>query len=195
MGGINADSQTEADQAPVAEPASGQSSESNLVNIFLQELGRLKRIVAGMGLGGSDGEDILQDVSIQTLKQAEKYRNADEAVRWLIKVTVNQCLKEHRRRRRFSRAACEILKRQPETKTHAAGTDEKVIEAEELEMVRESLQGLDASLLTPVVLRYFCELNSKEIGEILSLSPSTVRSRLREGRMVLAKKLLQRGIE
>ena len=43
-------------------------------------------------------------------------------------------------------------------------TDEKVIIAEELEIVRENLQKLDDSLLAPMVLRYFCDLNS--IGQL-----------------------------
>ena len=43
--------------------------ESNLMDIFSAEFGHLKRIVAGMGLSASDGEDVLQDVSIRALKQ------------------------------------------------------------------------------------------------------------------------------
>jgi len=185
---INAVFATEADQ-----PAGKRSSESSLVDIFIAELGRLKRIIAGMGLSASDGEDVLQDVSIQALRRAGKCQTKEDSVRWLIKVTVNRCLMEHRRRRSFRRRASEILKRRPETKTDS--TAENVIVAEELEIVRKSLQELDDSLLTPMVLRYFCDLNSKEVGEILSLSPSTVRSRLREARMILAKRLIERGIE
>ena len=186
---INPDFSAEADQT-----AGEQTSKSNL-DIFLAELGRLKRIVAGFGLSASDGEDVLQDVSIQALKQSGKYRTREDDVRWLIKVTVNRCLMEHRRRRSFRRRACEILKRQTETKTHSSRVDDKVIVAEELEIVRESLQKLDDSLLGPVVLRYFCDLNSKEVGQILGLNPSTVRSRLREARMILARRLLERGVE
>ena len=170
------------------------SSKLNL-NIFLAELGRLKRIVAGFGLSVQDGEDVLQDVSIRALKQSGKYQSREDSVRWLIKVTVNRCLMEHRRRRSFRRRAREILKRQSENKTASKRTDEKVIVAEELEIVRESLQELDNSLLGPTILRYFCDLNSKEVGEILGLKPSTVRSRLREARMILAKRLLERGVE
>ena len=186
---MNSDFAADAYQA-----ADERSSKLNL-NIFLAELGRLKRIVAGFGLSVQDGEDVLQDVSIQALKQSEKYRNREDSIRWLIKVTVNRCLMEHRRRRSFCRRAPEILKRRLETETHLTTADQNVIVAEELEIVRESLQGLDDSLLTPMVLRYFCDLNSKEVGEILSLSPSTVRSRLREARMILAKRLVERGIE
>ena len=169
--------------------------ESSLIDVFSAELGRLKRIIAGMGLNALDGEDILQDVSIKALKQTRALDSPEDGIRWLIKDTVNRCLMEHRRRRTFRRHAGEILKRRLETKTASKPTDEKVIIAEELEIVRQSLQKLDELLLAPMVLRYFCDLNSKEVGEILALSPSTVRSRLREARMILAKGLLERGVE
>jgi len=187
-------------------------SESSLMDAFTAELWRLKRIIAGMGLSASDGEDVLQDVSIRALKQqrgdsqtavsrASRPRSRagcprhKDSVKWLIKVTVNRCLMEHRRRRTFRRHAREILKRRLETKTASKPVVENAIIAEELEIVRNSLQKLDDSLLAPMVLRYFCDLNSKEIGEILALSPSTVRSRLREARMIMAKNLLERGVE
>jgi RNA polymerase sigma factor (sigma-70 family) len=168
---------------------------SSLIDVFSVEIGRLKRIIAGMGLSASDGEDVLQDVSIKALKQTRAFESPEDGMRWLIKVTVNRCLMEHRRRRTFSRHAREILKRRQQAKTASRATDKKMIIAEELEIVRESLQILDDSLLGPMVLRYFCDLNSKEVGEILALSPSTVRSRLREARMILAKRLLERGVE
>lgn len=174
--------------------------ESNLMEVFSAELWRLKRIIAGMGLSASDGDDVLQDVSIRALKQCRggsrtALLSREDDVKWLIKVTVNRCLMEHRRRRTFRRHASEILKRRLETKKTSKPAVENVIVAEELEIVRENLQKLDDSLLAPMVLRYFCDLNSKEVGEILALSPSTVRSRLREARMIIAKRLLERGVE
>ena len=190
MNEINSDFTAQTYQA-----AGERSSESNFVDVFLAELGRLKRIVAGLGLSAQDGEDVLQDVSIQALKQSGKYQSREDSVRWLVKVTVNRCLMEHRRRRSFRRRAREILKRWAASKAASKRTDEKVIDAEELEIVRESLQELDNSMLGPTVLRYFCDFNSKEVGEILGLNPSTVRSRLREARMILAKRLLEQGVE
>ncbi len=186
----NADFEAEADHA-----ASERSSEANFVDIFSAEMGRLKRIIAGMGLGASDAEDVLQDVVIQALRRPGKCQTKEDGIRWLIKVTVNRCLMEHRRRRSFCRRAPEILKRQSETKADLITADQNVIVTEEIEIMRETLQELDESLLTPMVLRYFCDLNSREVGRILALSPSTVRSRLREARMVLAKRLVKRGIE
>jgi len=183
------------DFAADAYQAAGEQSSKQKLDIFLAELGRLKRIVAGLGLSAQDGEDVLQDVSIKALKQSGKCRSREDGVRWLIKVTVNRCLMEHRRRRSFHRRACEILKRRAANKAAPKGTDEKVIDVEELEIVRESLWELDDSLLGPTILRYFCDFNSKEVGQILRLKPSTVRSRLREARMILAMRLLERGVE
>jgi RNA polymerase sigma-70 factor (ECF subfamily) len=173
-------------------PASDRILESNLVEIFLGEFGRLKRIIAGMGLSASDGEDVLQDVSIRALKQSGKFETKQRSVRWLIRVTINRCLAEHRNRRSFRRKAGEILQSRQENQPST--TDNKAIIAEELEIVRESLQKLDETLLGPVVLRYFCDMDSKEIGEILEQKPSTIRSRLREARFLLAKQLLERGV-
>jgi len=86
--------------------------ESNLMDIFSAEFCNLKRIIAGMGLSASDGEDVLQDVFIRALKQCRggsrtALPSREDQVRWLIKVTVNRCLMEHRRRRTFRRNARE----------------------------------------------------------------------------------------
>jgi RNA polymerase sigma factor (sigma-70 family) len=174
--------------------------EQNLLAVFSSKLPQLKRIIAGMGLGASDVEDVLQDVSIRALKQQKSNSriallSREDSVKWLIKVTINRCLMEHRSRRTFQRHTDEILKRRLQTQKTSKATYEKVIIAEELEIVKESLQKLDDSLLAPMVLRYFCDMNSKEAGEILAISPSAVRSRLREARMILAKRLLERGVE
>jgi len=163
------------------------------LEIFLAERKRLKRIVAGMGLNAAEGEDVLQDVSVKSLKQSGRFETKQECIRWLIRVAVNRCLAEHRRRRSFRRRAGEILRKRRENQVNT--TEKNVVIEEELEIMRESLRKLDGSLLVPVVLRYFCDLDSKEIGQILEVNPSTIRGRLREARMILAKTLLERGFE
>jgi len=182
--------------ADFADLTAGQrSSKPGLLDIFLGEQPRLRRIAAGMGLSASDVEDVLQDVSVKALKGPVNSQSKEQGARWLIKVAVNRCLMEHRRRKRFAGRACEILKRRSEIRASTKATDEKVIQAEELDIVRSSLQNLDDSLVPSLVLRYFCDLNSMEIADILDLPASTVRSRLRDARMVLARDLLKRGVE
>ena len=148
-----------------------------------------------MGLTASDAEDVLQDVSVRALKWAGRLQGREQCVRWLIKVTVNGCLTEHRRRRSFKRHAGEILNRRRQAYQADKSTDQKAIAAEELELVRKGLQELDDSLLAPTVLRYFCDMKSNQIADALDLQASTVRSRLRDARMILANSLLERGVE
>jgi RNA polymerase sigma factor (sigma-70 family) len=171
-------------------------SEPRFLTVFLAERDRLRRIAAGMGMNGADIDDVLQDVSVQVLKHAGQFEQENEMIRWLIRTTVNRCLMEHRRR--FSRRAPGILKRRPDLRQTACRDGDaanQAVVAEELEAVRLALIELDPSLLLVAVLRYFCDLNSKNIGDLLDLNASTVRSRLREARMALAGKLLQRGIQ
>ncbi len=154
-------------------------------------LGRLKQVAGGMGFGPADAEDILGEVFLEALKGKAEFCCKREARHWLLRVTVNRCLLEYRRRKRFRRAAEEILKRQAHNSPSPQQPEDRIIRAEEMEAVRQGLQELEEELLAPLVLRYFLDLNSSEIGAILSLNPSTVRSRLREGRLKLARKIRQ----
>ena len=166
----------------------------SLTEVLFAEQGRLKRIIAGMGLSTSDGDDVLQDAAVRAMNHSGSFESREDGVRWLTKVTVNRCLMEHRRRASFQRQAHEILKRGPDGEVASNAADDKAMVAEELEIVRESLKQLDASLLAPMVLQYFCGFDSTEVGRVLGLNPSTVRGRLREGRMILAGRLLERGV-
>lgn len=175
---------------------SPDAPETRLVSLLLQERERLRRIAAGMGMDRADAEDVLQDVSVQVLRHEGAFEDESHMMRWLIRTTVNQCLTEHRRR--FRHGAARILRRHPEAADDWAGSPdvgERVSLSEELEVVRRTLLELDESLLPVLVLRYFCDFTSREIAEIMKWNASTVRGRLREARMILAGKLLQRGVE
>ncbi len=177
-------------------PAGREPSPPRLLDVFLREHEHLRRIAAGMGMDRADADDVLQDVSIQVLKNAVPFEQETGMMKWLITTTVNRCLTEHRRR--FRHSASRILRRRPdmaEGLTADCGGADRVGLSEELEVVRRTLVELDPSLLLAVVLRYFCDMSSNEIAKALEWNASTVRCRLREARMILAKKVVQRGVE
>jgi RNA polymerase sigma-70 factor (ECF subfamily) len=163
-------------------------------SVFIKQVERLRRLVVGMGLRAEEGEDILQDVYFEAIRRPPKHRSAEKAGRWLIRVTINRCLSEFRRKRRYQRAANEV-KQRTELKQAPLGPDKKVIRVEEIEAMRQCLSEMDESLQAPLVMKYFCDLNSNEIGEILELKPGTVRKRLCKGRIILAETLLRKGIK
>jgi len=184
----------DADLAAAQDLSSGESGpEPDAVGVFLIEKKRLARIAAGMGMRTAEADDVLGDVSIRAIETTEQFGSRQDCVRWLVKVTVNRCLLEHRRHRTFASKATEILRRR--TQTSAAAGAAKLIAAEELGLVREGLRNLDGALLAPLVLRYFCDLDSTEIGRVLDVKASTVRSRLRQARRVLAHTLAKKGLK
>ena len=108
-----------------------------------------------------------------------------------MKVTANRCHLEHRRRARWHNAVStfgRLIGRGAHESNDRAATDQ-----EQREIVRRALDRLDPSLRSILVLRYFAELDSKEIGRTLDLSDSTVRSRLRTARAQLASQLKRAG--
>ncbi|MBW8035811.1 MAG: sigma-70 family RNA polymerase sigma factor [Planctomycetes bacterium] len=168
--------------------------EAGLLEVFLQEQDRLKRIIAGMGMGAWDAEDILQDVSIKALKNNDRCKERGKALGWLIKVTVNRCITEHRRRKSFAAKALELLDRKRRGSKGVLGPDENAVCSEEKTLLHTTLLELDRKVLMTLVLRYFCDMNASEISEILNITPSAVRNRISRGREVLAKKLAKRGV-
>ncbi len=164
-------------------------------SVFIRHFDRLRRLVVAMGLNAEEGQDILQDVYVEAIKKPPKYRSEQEASRWLMRVTANRCLLEFRRRKRHRRAASEVVKQWAEMEKNASGPDKQAIRAEEVETMMQCLREMDESLQVPMAMKYFCELNSTEIGEIMELESGTVRKRLHKGRTVLADALLRKGIK
>ncbi len=157
---------------------------------FLECFETLKRVAAGLGLGREDVQDVLQDAYVQASRRGKPLPTR-EATAWLVRVTVNRALLEHRRRGRLRRAADRIARE------HRPGSpalpDDLAEKAEDLAAVRQAMQELDEDLLVVMSLRYFAEMDSGRIGEALGIPPSTVRRRLHDARLILAKQLIARG--
>ena len=166
-----------------------------LHSIFMGHIGRLRRLVVGMGISAEDGEDILQDVYIEAVKRPPNARNDHQMQQWLMRVTVNRCILEFRRRKRHHRAASKILEQWAELEPSSKRPDKQAIQTEEIEAMMQCLSEMNESIRLPLIMKYFCGLNSNEIGGILELEPGTVRKRLYNGRIVLAGTLLRKGIK
>ena len=164
-------------------------------SVFIGQIERLQRLMVAMGLSTEEGQDVLQDVYVEAVKGPPRYLSDGEASRWLMRVTTNRCLLEYRRRKRHRRAASEVVKQWAELEKTASGPDKQAIRTEEVETMMQCLSQMDESLQVPLAMRYFCDLNSTEIGEILDLEPGTVRKRLYKGRIILAEALLKKGIK
>ena len=181
------------DNLDAAEPTGGDLATVTPAEVFLAEAALLRKVVAGLGLRAGDADDVLQAVSVKCLNHETAFTDRRQCRRWLIRVTTNECLTEHRRVGRFRGHAASIVEHRP--RATANGPVQNAVSSEQVGAVQEALRDLDDKFLRPLVLKYFCDLSSAEIGETLDMPASTVRSLLRKGRMALAKALMKRGIE
>ena len=152
----------------------------------------LSRLIQVLGIGSANANDILQEVYLTAREKCPPALDFEDLRKWLIRVTVNRCRLEHRRTGRWRRAFL-ALTHLFDRRVQSAPAAESLSRDEQRHQVRRALQSLDANMRSLLVLRYFAEFDSTEIGRIMQLSEATVRCRLCRARRKLADRLRQTG--
>ena len=171
-----------------------ESAEELLQSVWDESAGELARLACAMGIDPGRADDVLQEVYVTAWRKGPAEADRAGLKRWLLRVTVNRCNLEHRRRARW-REVLNGLARLWNNSDHAGDPAEAVSRGEEREMVRRGLGRLEPQLRSVLVLRYFAQFDSKEIGRILELPDATVRSRLVAARKRLALELKRSGYD
>lgn len=157
--------------------------------------GELRGLAGALGMRPEAVGDVLQDVYLAAFGGGPPGGDREDLRRWLIRVTVNRCNLEHRRKTRWRAAWRRLVDR---TNGEAAeGTSQQPSEVagrrEERDLIRRALERLEPRLRTVLVLRYFADFNSREIAAMLEMADSTVRGHLRTAREKLARELQRAG--
>ena len=136
--------------------------------------------------GGDEqlAKDITQQVFLKMFYKIGGFRAEAELTTWLYRITVNACLDERRRTRRFF-SLSDFFQPASGRRTQ----DEAVHSREICDEVRRALAKLKPKFRLPILLKYVENLSYEEIAEILECSTGTVASRLNRGHKMLAGKL------
>ncbi len=143
-------------------------------------------------------EDLCQEVFMRAHGGLPRFDGAVRFSTWLHTIAMNACISEYRRSK--------TLKRNKPTLSIDApiGGDEswhidppsreleptrRAEQKEFAEGVRKAVDELPDEFRDAVLLRDMQDLSYEEIGEVLSLPPGTVRSRIHRGRLLLQEKL------
>jgi len=168
--------------SPSADGASLSAFGRLLECVWAEQAPRLSALAFGLGLRRDQVADLLQDVFASALAQPPAIEDREELARWLFRVTANRANLEHRRRGRWQRLWQSLARTWTNESPCEVG---KELKAE----VERALATLEPEDRTLVAMRYFSELNSREIAEIVGISESTIRGRLRAARRKLALEL------
>jgi len=133
-----------------------------------------------------EAEELAQEVFLRVFRSLHQFDLTTHFVPWLVRVSRNLCIDEHRSRAR-EKAALVADEVDPErTEDHGASPYRNLEEKELEQRVRRGLAELGEELRTALVLRDLQGLSYSEIAEVLHLAVGTVKSRIHRGRLELA---------
>jgi len=163
-----------------------------LIELWQHIRPQLQRLVRSMGLSLQVAEDILQEVYLTAAEKCPSHFNTDQRRLWLIRVVANRCRLEYRRRKRWKT----LLMRWTQSGSTATHKEIDITERDEQRtLIRKAIESLEPTQRLVLILKYYMELNSSQISEVLNMPDSTVRSHLRKARWRLAEKLKQTDLE
>lgn len=123
----------------------------------------------------ADALDVVQDVFVKLLNGKAAYQGEEKLKAWLFVTASNSCksrLKKwwNKKRSAYTEECEKRWNTQP---------------AEERSEVLETVLELEDKYRIPVYLYYYEGYSTKEIGELLSVRPSTIQTRLAKARKLL----------
>lgn len=148
--------------------------------------------------------DITQQVFLKLFTAINHFRGEAGFSTWLYRLTVNACLDEQRRRRRFlsfdffktgdgSSVGRNLMEQQEakqfEQQLQAMAQEDHHAQLEISAAVKAAVKELKPKLRMAILLKYFEGLSYEEMASVLGCSAGTVASRLNRGHKELARRL------
>ncbi|MBR6643653.1 MAG: sigma-70 family RNA polymerase sigma factor [Lachnospiraceae bacterium] len=121
----------------------------------------------------ADAEDVVQNTFVKLWERTENFEDEDHARKWLIRVAVNECHSLWRSGWKRRTTYLEEL------------TEESVFSTPEKSELYFAVQNLPQKYRQIVYLYYYEEYSIREIGGMLKLSETAVKSRLLRARQKL----------
>ena len=131
-------------------------------------------------------QDNSQEVFLQVFHSAAKFRFESKVSSWLYRIAVNRSLNLIRSNRRMlQRQRIGILESE-QSEIH-----DSFEESKRRELLLKAIDSLPFKQRVPLILNKLQGFTSREIAEILDISPATVEARLHRAKENLKNKLLR----
>jgi len=154
--------------------------------LYVQHQRRVYSIALNFFGGQAErAEDVTQQVFLKLFKKFE-FRGDSAFTTWLYRMTINACIDEQRKSKRFLNFEDWFGFAEPVTKMSLS---EKMQSRSVSAEVQAVVASLKPKYRVPIMLKYVEELSYQEIADVLECSIGTVSSRLSRGHKLLAAKL------
>lgn len=137
----------------------------------------------------AEANEAAQDAFIAALAALESYRDGSSFKAWLYTITLNASRSRLRKRKTIDKLA-DTLKSVFHLETQKSPSiEDTLIQSERDASVWRAIAQLGEKHRLPITLRYYHDLSTAEIAEIMHINEGTVRSRLSIAREKLRSEL------
>ncbi|WP_123039343.1 sigma-70 family RNA polymerase sigma factor [Cohnella candidum] len=152
--------------------AAGISSDENLAVLLREHYGMLFHYLLKVTMDRPLAEDLAQETMVRAIEHYGRYDGSSKFSSWLITIGSRLYLDTLRKRRREREHLSE------EMRSGAALRFETLSRGGVWNDLNELLAGLPDDTRMPLVLKHYYGYTYEEIGDMMSVSPGTVKSRV-----------------
>jgi RNA polymerase sigma-70 factor (ECF subfamily) len=139
---------------------------------------RLYRLALSLLDDPAEADEATQDTFVAALRALPAYRGQAALGTWLTAIGVNVCRSRRRRGAAWGRLRSALEAAARQRGPGETGPEAAAIRREGRERVWQAVMALGDKHRLPVILRYYHDLPTAEIAQVLGLSEGTVHSRL-----------------
>jgi RNA polymerase sigma factor (sigma-70 family) len=175
-----------------------QASPSQAIEAIMNAYGDdIKRLIFAYVKNAADTDDVTQEVFVTIYQKLNTFQGNSTLKSWIYAIAINKC-KDYLRswHSRNQRLRERLIQSTHTAKTEAATPEEEALENDHSNELLQKVMELPIKYREIIILFYFKELSTKEIGQVLNMNEATVRTRLNRGREKLKECLTpERGGE
>lgn len=144
-----------------------------------------------------EAEDVVQDTFLRVYNNLERYDDTMKFSTWIYRIATNLCIDRLRKRKPIYSLDAESSEYEGLDGYSMIPSDNRTPESELLlsetqRIIHQAIDTLPPKYKTVMILRYIHELSLQEVGDILDMPVTTIKTRVHRGREFLRKKLEHR---
>jgi RNA polymerase sigma-70 factor (ECF subfamily) len=141
-----------------------------------------------------EAEDVVQETFLRVYKNLDRYDETMKFSTWIYRIATNLCIDRIRKRKPSYSLDAESNDHEGLDGYSMIPSDNRTPESETLlsetqRTIHQAIETLPAKYKSVMVLRYLQDLSLQEIGEVLDMPVTTVKTRVHRGREFLRKRL------
>lgn len=144
-----------------------------------------------------EAEDVVQEAFLRVYRNLDRYDEGMKFSTWIYRIATNLCIDRLRKRKPSYSLDAESTEHEGLDGYAMIPSDDRTPESAALLsetqlIVRQAIETLPAKYKSIMVLRYMHDLSLQEIGDVLGMPVTTVKTRVHRGREYLRKRLERR---